>query len=345
MSETNQELTQQYLARTQAAIFELSGQLESVKNGSATSDAIEKAALELARLRKDFTDAIAFLPAYDQRQVDKQLKDVEAQLETLRSSAAPKSKFAFKRKAAKPTSSPAAPAQNAPAASPAIAPTPAQAATPGLSISGHSHEYLTLASLSSPWSSASDLTISDLDHCIVNLVPSEANADVPSHATFTALHVRNLSHTVLILPIIAGSALLHDMNNCVIALGSRQFRMHTSSQVDVYIAISSNPIIEHCSAIRFADYPPSLRRARLGSSDPTRTDPTSTLDPDPEYKSNYLAAQDFSHIRPTPSPNWSALPPHAAVPDGAWPLALSGGCGVEEGLQRLLPLPQASASQ
>ena len=42
-----------------------------MKNGSATSDAIEKAALELARLRKDFTDAIAFLPPYDQRQVDK----------------------------------------------------------------------------------------------------------------------------------------------------------------------------------------------------------------------------------------------------------------------------------
>jgi hypothetical protein len=29
--------------------------------------------------------------------------------------------------------------------------------------------------------------------------------------------------------------------------------MHSSSAVDVVLAISSNPVIEHCSAIRFGD--------------------------------------------------------------------------------------------
>ncbi len=36
--------------------------------------------------------------------------------------------------------------------------------------------------------------------------------------------------------------------------------------------------------------------------------------------SNYLAVQDFSHIRATPSPNWSALPAEAAIRDDQWPL-------------------------
>ncbi|RDX52636.1 TBCC-domain-containing protein [Lentinus brumalis] len=306
MSETKQELTQQYYARNQAAISELSSRLESLRSGPATPEAIEKVAFEIAKLRKEFSDAITFLPSYDQRQVDKQLKDLEGQLESLRTAAAPKTKFAFKRKAAKaaPTTSPPAtePTQTIPPAVPPPADVQSTAPTSGLSISGHSNSYLTLSSLSIPWSSASDLTISDLDNCIVNFLPSP-DADV----TFTALHARNLSNTVLVLPIITGSALLHDMKNCVIALGSRQFRMHTSSDVDVYISIASNPIIEHCSGIRFADYPASLRRS-----------PADTASS--KSNSNYLAVQDFSHIRATPSPNWSALPAEAAIRDDQWPL-------------------------
>ncbi|KAI0698966.1 tubulin binding cofactor C-domain-containing protein [Cerioporus squamosus] len=322
MSETNQELTQQYHARNQAAISELTSQLESLRTGSATTTTIEKVAAEIARLRKEFSDAIAFLPSYDQRQVDKQLKDLESQLESLRTAAAPKTKFAFKRKAAKAaTPAPAAGStQSTPPAVPPPAEVQASAPTSGLSISGHSHSYLTLSSLSIPWSSASDLTISDLDNCIVNFLPSGPNADV----TFTALHARNLSNTVLVLPVITGSALLHDMKNCVIALGSRQFRMHTSSQVDVYISIASNPIIEHCSAIRFADYPACLRR-------PPASDTNNT-----QSKSNYLAVQDFSHIRATPSPNWSALPEEAAIRDDRWPL--NDVDDVKGALSELLPL-------
>ena len=33
-----------------------------------------------------------------------------------------------------------------------------------------------------------------------------------------------------------------------------KFRMHSSTKVDVFLRISSNPIIEHCQQIRFANY-------------------------------------------------------------------------------------------
>jgi len=36
--------------------------------------------------------------------------------------------------------------------------------------------------------------------------------------------------------------------------------MHSSSTVDVYLEIGSDPVIEHCSGIRFAAYPSSLVR-------------------------------------------------------------------------------------
>lgn len=216
-----------------------------MRNGTATTDAIEKLAIDAAKLRKDLTDAISFIPGYDQRQCEnvsraicmiasarradayssQKLKDIEAQIEALRVTAAPKSKFAFKRKAAKPSSSvmaPVAPPKQIIAGESTATPPQDNSHSSGLSLSGHTHGYLTVSSLSAPWSAASDLTISDLDHCVVNLVPSRANPDAPADLAFNALHVRNVTNSVLILPVIPGSALLHDMKNCVIALGSRQ---------------------------------------------------------------------------------------------------------------------------
>ncbi|EIW53351.1 uncharacterized protein TRAVEDRAFT_31546 [Trametes versicolor FP-101664 SS1] len=294
-----------------------------MRNGTATTDAIEKLAIDAAKLRKDLTDAISFIPGYDQRQCENKLKDIEAQIEALRVTAAPKSKFAFKRKAAKPSSSvmtPVAPPKQIIAGESTATPPQDNSHSSGLSLSGHTHGYLTVSSLSAPWSAASDLTISDLDHCVVNLVPSRANPDAPADLAFNALHVRNVTNSVLILPVIPGSALLHDMKNCVIALGSRQFRMHTSSAVDVYISIASNPIIEHCSAIRFADYPSCL------------LSPSAKIAQD--AKSNYLAVQDFSHIRATPSPNWLPLPEGGRVADDRWPVSRADP---KEVLETLLP--------
>ncbi|KAH9854571.1 tubulin binding cofactor C-domain-containing protein [Lenzites betulinus] len=320
MSETNQELTQQFYSRFQPGTSELLAQLEILRNSAVTVDAVEKIVVDAAKLRKELTDAIGYLPGYDRRQCENKLQDIETQVEAIRVSAAPKSKFAFKRKTAKSTLVPS-PVTSTPTGSSA-APSSSISHASGLSLSGHSNSYLTLTSLSSPWSAASDLTISDLDHCVVNLIPSSANPDAPADLTFNALHVRNVTDTVLILPILPGSALLHDMKNCVIALGSRQFRMHTSERVDVYISIASNPIIEHCSLIRFADYPQQLR--------PASTDAAQ------EVKSNYLAVQDFSHIRATPSPNWSELPQDQNLPGERWPL--QGAADTKALLQNLLPV-------
>ena len=166
-----------------------------------------------------------------------QIKKVEGELEAVRAAMVPKTKFAFKRKAPQkpasplPLSVPQSSSAPAPTTAGARAPISPDPATTGLTISGHSRSYLTRSSLSSPWNTPSDLTISDLDSCIVNLVSSESNsspldagADASQTPHFTALHVRNLSNTVLILPAIGGSALLHDMRNCVIALGSHQVR-------------------------------------------------------------------------------------------------------------------------
>jgi hypothetical protein len=67
--------------------------------------------------------------------------------------------------------------------------------------------------------------------------------------------------------------------------------MHTSTFIDVVLGISSNPIIEHCSNVRFAS------SNGVGATGATTQ----------EAGSLPYVPQDFSHIRGTPSPNWSVL--------------------------------------
>ncbi|KZT04949.1 TBCC-domain-containing protein [Laetiporus sulphureus 93-53] len=321
MSETNQSLTQAFYAYFQAAHSELGNCLESYTLNGCAPEALDQLSLDIAKLRKELTEATSFLPSYDQRQCDIKLKELEESLQKLRTVSAPKPKFTFKRKVNKPSISPILSnstqehVPNMLLSSNISAPAGLPSTT--FSLSGYSHEYLTFSSFpASTAIDASDLVISDLDHCVVNLLPSTP-ADLQSKLKITALHARNVRNCILLLPQIEGSALLHDLSRCVIVLGCHQYRMHTSSQTDVYIAVSSKPIIEHCTNIRFSLYPAPLRSA------------------DTNPMGNNLSVQDFSHIRPTPSPNWALLAENELIREGEWPVHRD--VDVDEVLRNLLP--------
>ena len=152
------------------------------------------------------------------------MKALEKALSDLRTKWVPKTKFTFKRKAgAAPSTN--TPINGRPEAKATKSPTP-QSDTTHLSISSYSHRFLTAESLSITTVQHS-LTISDLTHCILDLIPRSTSAhggsDVcPSMFNISALHIRNLTDTVLILPPINGSALIHDLSRCTIVLGCHQ---------------------------------------------------------------------------------------------------------------------------
>lgn len=66
-----------------------------------------------------------------------------------------------------------------------------------------------------------DLSISDLDSCVVNFLSDSSDAQPLS---FTALHMRNVTNSVLLLPFVQGSAMVHNMHKCVFVLGCHQVR-------------------------------------------------------------------------------------------------------------------------
>ncbi|KAF9647108.1 TBCC-domain-containing protein [Thelephora ganbajun] len=250
---------------------------------TTTSSHASEFSAQLALLRKKFVDVRSFLPPYDQRQYEMQLKSWEQALEKLQTnqtSAGTKPKFAFKRKDKldKPT----------PDASEVKAPTPAETIsrlpTSHLSLTSKSGCLLTFTSLPDTSSIPidSELIIANLDNCIVDLMEGDSATMTP-----TAVHIRNVTNCVLLLPVIKGSILLHDLQRCVVVIsGCHQFRMHTSRCIDVYLSIAAKPVIEKCTGIYFSEYPAS---SPVGA----------------EGLKNQFRVEDFSHIRQTPSPNWT----------------------------------------
>jgi tubulin-specific chaperone C len=212
-----------------------------------------------------------------------QVQELEKMLERLRVSSTPKSKFAFKRKEKATTDNTSVATSPPPATPPSV--DTQEGTTGNFALSSQSHTYLTFESLPSIQHSSpsSTLTISKLDACVVNLLPSprppsdSLNDNHPELIRLSAIHVHNLSNTVLLLPFIEGSMLLHDLARCIVVIGCHQvslgqkklwvvlvdwqgrvccqFRMHNSDKVDVYLSIPSHPIIEHCTRIRFTGYP------------------------------------------------------------------------------------------
>lgn len=163
-------------------------------------------------------------------------------MEDLRVSVAPKARFAFKRKvvpvpAPMPTPAPA----SAPAlglalltqaatnedgsADPSVSGDKGGSESMGMTLSGRSKQYLMLADISGGREGEGggrDLTVRDLDGCIVNL-SATSSPDVELRVKFSAVHVRDVTNIVLILPVdVSGSVILHGLRRCLVVVGCHQ---------------------------------------------------------------------------------------------------------------------------
>ncbi|KAG8216041.1 tubulin binding cofactor C-domain-containing protein [Butyriboletus roseoflavus] len=279
-SEPKWTFAQKFYVDFNATVSELASRLDALKSGlDVPPVAMQAVTSDLSRLTKSLSDATGSLPSYDQRQCERQLKTLEKSIEELRGASACAPRFSFKRKVTKTKPS----TEHGLVVGPPLTQSQSTLIESAKTLATFSHRYLTILDIHSPNSSA-EVSISDVDNCIVNLLASDND-----HRKMTALHVQRVSRSVILLPQIAGSIILYDLSECVIVIGCHQFRMHNSTAVDVYLESVSDPIIEHCSGIRFAIYPSSLVRG--GSL----------------QNSQHFDVKDFSHILSTPSPNWSLL--------------------------------------
>lgn len=249
------------------------------------------------------TEAVAggILPAYDQRLCEQRVASLEDSLSKLRSTSKPKSKFSFKSSInARPAAPPTTTASTVESSTAADLAKPAAAtSTTKITLSNHISKLLTFGDATglqpagdtvTPEQSVV-ITLGGLTGCFVDLTRA-------APLSVNALHVQGLKRTVLYAGNVQGSVLLRDCVGCTIIVSAHQFRMHTSSATNVYLGISSNPVVEKCSGIRFGTFP-----LQAGSG--------ATLEPysKPEGDSDQLPymVQDFDWMGTGQSPNWSSI--------------------------------------
>ncbi|EIN14501.1 TBCC-domain-containing protein [Punctularia strigosozonata HHB-11173 SS5] len=349
---SNQQLAQQFYetftkAHAVSALHKDLAALIQQCTLSPSSDSLARIHAAISELRRHLVSAGSegYLPSYDQSRTEQQLRSLEQSAERLRTTTVPKSKFAFRR-AAPPAPSGPPPSGSTrrtsgqPAMSTSSAPSSqattmsdtsassASASRPAtdLTLRGQTHSYLDLSWTPSAGRSELSVAIADLDHCVVNLLPSTSSSR-RAPTQFSAVHILNVTNSLVLLPPLSGSIMVHDARRSTIVAGCHQLRIHTSSKVDVYLSISSNPIIEHSSQIRFTSYPEVLDNTRDGGG------------------SANFSVQDFSHVRDTASPNWSVLADSDRIAEDTWPEILAASRDAAAGnswtdkLERTLPNP------
>ncbi|KAF9211774.1 hypothetical protein BGZ59_007611, partial [Podila verticillata] len=260
--------------------------------------AVDSLVQRIHALERTVTEKITILPAHDARVCLEAVKSMSERLSQLRVKLIPKQKFSFKsRKSASASPSPA-PASPSPRPS-----TPKRSIDQSLfmKFEDRTGEHLFIGSLPVPSDesgAAKDVALTNLTNCTVNLVHN-----IP----LGAIHIKNLKQCTLVIPPVSGSILLHDCEGCTLIGACHQSRMHTSNNMDIYLHVTSEPIIEDCTDMRFAPYGQVLPSEQLD-----RLFEVAQLD---QTKNFYDHVKDFNWLRQQQSPNWRVLDATEVKPD------------------------------
>lgn len=331
-------LKERFFQHFQDQVQILQTQVHSLEHasGGGRNESIDHCLAGIDQLSREVKDASSYIPAYDQRAYSQTIKALSDSLRSARESLHPPKKFSFKaRKAASVApvtdsapgtrahlSSPSAPWLHALESGAPSIPTrdaqqsllidttdthttaesshgtgirrPSFSRTDQVTISGCSDLHIV------PPASASRTTrsgtLSHLAHCIVDL--SAATAD---NTPFAALYLKNIKDSLIICGQVAGAIHITNMVNSVLVTACRQFRMHGSKNVDVYLHASSRPIFEECQGLRFAPLPePYLTHAIA------------------ELPNQWDQIDDFTWLKPDPSPHFSILAEDKRCDERVW---------------------------
>lgn len=333
----------QQISILQEGIAALAAPSLSTSERKSNSDGILARATKLAA---ELADASGELPSYDQRSYSQALKEVQDKLAITQASHTPKPKFSFKNKRLAAPSSEANSASTSRSVTPSHLrepenspnrglPTPALASPPAHLAFSREHSQtrpeidklvesnadddssnILIKAVNGTYIRSShskvdtnteatqhgqNCIVSEVTSSVVNLTPSP---DLPPPPYLT---LKNVKTSLLLAPSINGPAHITGLQDSILVLSCRQFRMHDSRNVDVYLFCSSRPIIENCANIRFAKLPENIFRV---------TDGTDAV----RGKSINLFNQvdDFKWLRAEASPNWTLMKEDGQITEEAW---------------------------
>jgi hypothetical protein len=170
---------------------------------------------------------------------------------------------------------------------------PAFAKTTQVTISKHTNLHVVLpATVSHAMSSG---TVSNLEHCVIDLSPPTINAP------FSALYLKNIKDSLIVCGQVTGAIHITNVENSVLVTSCRQFRMHASKNVAVYLHSASRPIIEDCRDVRFAPLPKAFTTPEVSQA-----------------SNQWDQIDDFKWLKIEPSPNFRLLEESERIKDDVW---------------------------
>ncbi|XP_051008811.1 tubulin-specific chaperone C [Acomys russatus] len=261
---------------------------EELLRGEASAERLDEAAERLQGLRKLLNDSVLFLAAYDLRQGQAALAQLQAALTDRRQELQPKKRFAFK--ARKKDAAGAVQVDAAPVAS--AAPSPPltkEEAAPGTSWAcGFSNLESQDLEKRADELHQRDILLSDLTNCTVRL-----------RGNPNTLRLAKARGCKVLCGPVSTSVFLEDCCDCTLAVACQQLRVHTTRDTRIFLQVTSRAIVEDCSGILFAPYTWSYLGINKDFQD-------SGLD---RSKNNWNHVDDFNWLaRDVASPNWGILP-------------------------------------
>ncbi|CAI6338444.1 unnamed protein product [Periconia digitata] len=186
-------------------------------------------------------------------------------------------------------------------AGPQVSTATAENAT-GVAITNHVGHHIVLPS--SPTDATRSGTVTNIRHSVIDLSPPTTTGGQP----FATLILKNIKDSLIVCGQVTGPIHITKVENSVLVTSSRQFRMHGSSNVDVYLHCSSRPIIEDCENIRFAPVSTSYAPADVSTS-----------------ANQWDQIDDFKWLKAEPSPHFSIMPESERVEAKVWENVVPGG--------------------
>ncbi|KAG0210574.1 hypothetical protein BGX28_009210 [Mortierella sp. GBA30] len=324
MSEASMDFRATFDPERQSIEFHLSN-LDKLSKDKV-QEKIDTLIQRIHALEKSITDKISILPPFETRVCLEAVKSLSEQLNLLRVKLIPRTKFTFKSRKTVATLAVAnapCPRSTGSVTTPSKIPEDVDQSL-FMKFENRTGEHLFIGSLQVPSSDyslptpmedvvylggvpvdgskilhsqvreAKDVALTDLTDCTVNLV----HDSIP----LGAIHIKTLRRCTLIIPPVSGSILLHDCQDCIIVGACHQSRMHTSSNLDIYLHVTSEPIIEDCTYLRFAPYP--YHEVLPAEEQLHRLFQVAQLDPEKNF---YDRVKDFNWLKQQQSPNWRLL--------------------------------------
>lgn len=130
------------------------------------------------------------------------------------------------------------------------------------------------------------------------------------HGSLQALYLHRLKRCHVQAGPVLGATLADGLDACTLMVATQQLRVHHAQASQLCVCVSSDPVIEHCSGLRFAplralpyeQYEELACAARISDD-----------------RNKWRAVQDFQNPGHASSPNWSVLPEaERVVPQNAW---------------------------